>query len=188
MEQAHVTPVKRVGAEWTHLDLRDKRLDRRGLFIAGRVATAPGRTFPQLFPDRAELEAFYRFVENPYFGFEDLLKPHLHATRRRVSERGEVLVVHDTTEFSFGGEHVRAGLGPLRSKGQGFFAHASLAVSADGTRDPLGLVNLLLWTRAREGEKTSSQWPFVEKEMERWQMVPSTHRRGCWIGQTGRFT
>ena len=170
MDEVQSTAVEGIGAEFASLDLNDKRLDRRGRFIAERVATAPGRSFPQLFPENRELEAFYRFVENPYFGMDDVLEPHRDATRGRCAERGEVLVLHDTTEFAFRGEKKRIGLGRLQKGRQGFFAHASLAVSADGNRDPLGLLNLLPWTRKREEEEISSQWPFIKKEQERWAM------------------
>ena len=182
MDEVHTTKVPGVKAEFASLDLNDKRLDRRGYFIAERVASAPGRSFPQLFPDKAELEAFYRFVENPYLTMDDVLKPHEDATCRRCEEAGEVLVLHDTTEFAFGGEKHREGLGPLRGKGQGFFAHVSLAVSNDDARDPLGLLNILPWTRKDKGEQTSSQWPFKEKEQERWGM--SVEASKCNLDET----
>ena len=184
MDEVHLIAVEGVGAEFASLDLVDKRLDPRGRFIAERVATAPGRSFPHLFPDEAELEAFYRFVGNPYLGMNDVLKPHFDATVGRCAERGEVLVVHDTTEFAFRGEKERKGLGRLRKTGQGFFAHASLAVSADGNRDPLGLLNILPWTRKREGEEVSSQWPFIEKEQERWGMAVESSKRN--LGESAK--
>ena len=53
-----------------------------------------------------------------------------------------MLVVHDTTEFEFGGDSKRDGLGRLLRPGQGFFGHFALAISADGDREPLGLLSL----------------------------------------------
>jgi hypothetical protein len=54
-----------------------------------------------------------------------------------------VLVLHDTTQFEFPGNSKREGLGRLiKPSAQGFFGHFSLAVSADGTRKPLGLLAL----------------------------------------------
>jgi hypothetical protein len=53
-----------------------------------------------------------------------------------------VLVVHDTTQFEFGGDSKREGLGRLIRPGQGFFGHFSLATAADGDREPLGLLSL----------------------------------------------
>jgi hypothetical protein len=49
--------------------------------------------------------------------------------------------VHDTTAFEFGGRTKREGLGHLiKSSAQGFFGHFSLALTADGSRTPLGLL------------------------------------------------
>jgi hypothetical protein len=54
-----------------------------------------------------------------------------------------VLVIHDTTDFEFGGQTKRKGLGHLiRPAAQGFFGHFSLALMADGSRTPLGLLAL----------------------------------------------
>jgi hypothetical protein len=52
-----------------------------------------------------------------------------------------IIVVHDTTAFEFGGQAKREGLGHLiKPSAQGFFGHFSLALAADGTRTPLGLL------------------------------------------------
>jgi hypothetical protein len=53
-----------------------------------------------------------------------------------------VLVLHDTTQFEFGGDKKRDGLGRLIRPGQGFFGHFSLVTTADGKREPLGLLNV----------------------------------------------
>lgn len=164
-------PVPGVGNEFEGSCLGDKRLDCRVKALASHIATAPGESFPKLFKDGSELEAFYRFVENPYFDMQTVLQPHYQHTAERCSSRREILVVHDTTEFSFSGEVPRRDLGRLRHGGQGFFGHFSLAVSADLLREPLGVVNVLPWTRARQEGEQSSQWPFVTKEQERWVMA-----------------
>jgi hypothetical protein len=60
------------------------------------------------------------------------------------------LVVHDTTEFEFSGDS-RRGLGPLRGSDQGFLAHVALAIAADGSRRPLGVLGVHTWRRAELG-------------------------------------
>ena len=58
-------------------------------------------------------------------------------------------------------EAVRSGLGTVAEKSQGFLAHVTLAVSADGQRVPLGVLGCELWTRggARDGtERESLRW------------------------------
>jgi len=64
-----------------------------------------------------------------------------------------VLVVHDTTKFSFAGDG-RSGLGPVNSAGQGFLGHFSIAVSADGNREPLGALAVKTWSRLERGVST----------------------------------
>jgi len=91
----------------------------------------------------AELEAAYRFFGNEQVTPEAILVPHFRQSGRRAAEQPRAIVVHDTTAFEFGGETKRQGLGHLiRPSAQGFFGHFSLALTADGTRTPLGLVAL----------------------------------------------
>jgi hypothetical protein len=87
----------------------------------------------------AELEAAYRFFRNERVSLDALIAPHVDATVGRAVEVGSVSVLHDTTQFRFGGDSRRAGLGVLPMKGQGFFGHFALAVSGNGERQPLGL-------------------------------------------------
>lgn len=71
-----------------------------------------------------------------------ILSPHFRQTARRAAAHERVLVVHDTTQFEFGGAVARVGLGRLIRPGQGFFGHFALAVSADDDRETLGLLNV----------------------------------------------
>ena len=90
----------------------------------------------------SDLEAVYRFLRNPRVTEGAILDDHIADVRQKVLSEQEILVAHDTTEFSFGGESKRSGLGRLRAGGQGFFAHFSLAMRADGSRRPLGVLGL----------------------------------------------
>ncbi|HVO19190.1 MAG TPA: IS4 family transposase [Anaeromyxobacter sp.] len=119
----------------------DERLNRRLGILADLVAQRPDAGFPKALDD-SELEAAYRFFGNDRVTPEAILAPHLRQSARRAQEHGWVLVVHDTTEFEFGGQKQRAGLGRLLRPGQGFFGHFALAVTADGTRKPLGLLSV----------------------------------------------
>jgi len=123
------------------VELGDERLNRRLGFLADLVAQRPAAGFPTVLDD-AELEAAYRFFGNDRVTPEAILAPHLRQSARRACEQQDVLVVHDTTEFQFGGQKKREGLGRLLRPGQGFFGHFSLAVTADGTRKPLGLLSV----------------------------------------------
>lgn len=146
------------GSELTDIDLGDARLDKRAVALADRLAERPGASFPKALDD-AELEAAYRFFGNEAVTPEAILAPHFRETARRASELPQVIVVHDTTAFEFGGQTKREGLGHLiRPAAQGFFGHFSLALSADGQRTPLGLlaVETVFRLKKRIGHKNWS--------------------------------
>jgi len=131
-----------MSAEFAGAELGDARLSKRLCSLADQLAARPSASFPKALDD-AELEAAYRFFGNDEVTPEAILAPHFRQTARRAAEAARIIVVHDTTAFEFGGQSKRAGLGHLiRPAAQGFFGHFSLALSADGTRAPVGLLAL----------------------------------------------
>ena len=128
--------------EMAGADLGDARLSKRLGQLSDDLAEMPGESFPKALRESAPLEAAYRFFSNPNVTLNRILDPHFAGTAARCDPFEQVLVVHDTTEFEFDGEVEREGLGRLLASGQGFFGHFSLAVSADGRREPLGLLGL----------------------------------------------
>ena len=158
--------IPAISTELSEADLGDDRLNRRLGLLADQLAERPGESFPKALND-SQLEAAYRFFRNDGVSPEAILAPHFRQSARRAVEHERVLVVHDTTQFEFPGNSKREGLGRLiRPTAQGFFGHFSLALSADGTRVPLGLLALETvfrldksighknWTRAKSrGER-----------------------------------
>src|SRR5512138_585480 len=134
-----------VAKEFASVDLGDKRSERRVQSIAAAVAAKPATSFPRAMTTEADLEGFYRLVRNEAVTFDDLLKPHVAATVARMIGCSEALAVHDTTQFEFGG--TREGLGRLNQSGHGFLSHFTLAVSAEGSRAPLGVLAVEPWAR-----------------------------------------
>src|SRR5713101_2098960 len=131
--------IPRIEDELEGIALGDKRLDRRAVMIAKRASDGPGKSFPKMVKDASELEAFYRFFQNEEIEASTVLEPHRRAAVARCNEVPVVRVAHDTTKFSFMGE--REGLGPVgKGGGQGFHWHASLAISGDELRTPLGVL------------------------------------------------
>jgi hypothetical protein len=127
-------------AEFAGESLGDARLDERLRRIVSRAARDPGRSFPEQMASVADREASYRFLANPKVTLAGVLTGHLEQTRVRMGRRGVVRIVHDTTTFRFIGE--REGLGVLRGGAKGFLAYVALAVAADETREPLGVVGV----------------------------------------------
>jgi hypothetical protein len=158
--------IPAISTELSEADLGDDRLNRRLGLLADQLAERPGESFPKALDD-SQLEAAYRFFRNDRVSPEAILAPHFRQSARRAVEHERILVVHDTTQFDFPGNSKREGLGRLiRPSAQGFFGHFSLALSADGTRVPLGLLALETvfrldksighknWTRAKSrGER-----------------------------------
>lgn len=129
-----------VREEFEGVELGDSRRNRRAQSIAERIAAQPSMSLPAAMADRAMLEALYRHLSNEGVSFETLLEPHVLKCARRVDEAGDVYAVHDTTDCSFRGESRRTGLGTINEKDQGFLAHVTMAVAADSSRIPLGVL------------------------------------------------
>jgi hypothetical protein len=140
-----------VREEFGNIDLGDLRRSRRAVSIAERVAAYPGSSIPAAMGDRAMTEAVYRHLSSDEVTIGALLEPHIQRTAERVKRAGLAFAVADTTDFSFPGETEREGLGPINTASKGFLAHVTLAVAADGSRTPLGLLAHEVW--AREGIK-----------------------------------
>jgi hypothetical protein len=130
-----------LSSEVVEADLGDVRLTHRLALLVDSLADRAGESFPKALDD-AELEGAYRFFGNANVTPDAILSPHFRQTARRAAAHRTVLVIHDTTQFEFGGTVKRKGLGRLIRPGQGFFGHFALATSADGDREPLGILNL----------------------------------------------
>ena len=139
--------VQAVLGEIAEIELGDRRLESRARRIAERLATEPALGFPQAMETAREIEGFYRFIGNERVTSEAISEPHTQATVDRVVERGIAIAVHDTTEFRFGGQG-REGLGAVTRAGNMFLGHFCLVLSADGSRDPLGVLATKTWTRS----------------------------------------
>lgn len=131
-----------VVADLSGSELGDARLNARLRQLAGTVAASPAKSFPKLATSDAELEATYRFLNNPRVTAAGILEPHFRATVSRCSDFQSVLVVHDTTVFLFDGENRRPGLGWIKGTGQGFLGHFAMAVAPDGSQRPLGVIGV----------------------------------------------
>jgi hypothetical protein len=149
-------------------DLGDLRLNARRNQVIAALERHPDLGFPEACADDAEVEALYRFLRNDRVSLPAVLKPHIEATHARCAALGEVLVIHDTTDMVFAGETVRAGLARLGTGRQGFWVHASLAVSADGLRAPLGLMSLVPFVRKTHpaGTPKRDRERFLDPEKE----------------------
>jgi hypothetical protein len=148
--------------ELAGVDLGDPRREARAMAIVERLVSAPEAPLPEAMGDRAMLEALYRHLSCEDVTFEALIAQHIERTARRCASGAAALyAIHDTTVCTFPGETHRTGLGRVNGQKQGFCAHVTLAVSADGKRVPLGLLGCELFTKGGDrhiGEGESKRW------------------------------
>lgn len=96
-----------IGREFEGATLGDERRSARLIKVAGAPSRDPSASFPRAMGSDAELEAFYRFINNGNFSAEAILEPHVGATLQRGREAGEVLVLHDSTYVELPGSPER---------------------------------------------------------------------------------
>jgi len=155
-----------ISKEFSQSAMSDKRLLTRTNHISQGVIVHPDKSTPQQFPISSDLEGAYRYFNNHNVTMHEILTGHYQSTSSRAKCYNTVLILHDTTSFTFTGE--REGLGLLRGKGtkQGFYCHASLCVGLSEHRDPLGLLETQVWTRTEQTKKMRQAQG--QKEMSRW--------------------
>jgi len=161
-------------SEFSGCNLGDKRLDKRLVSIVNAIIKSPEKSFPEVFGNSAELEGFYRFVENHYVIPENILEHHKKATLERMRKQ-EVIIAHDSTEFVFSGKRKNLGTTSM-GKSPSFFGHFSLAISASN-KEPLGIVSLHCFKRGekispyalrKSGVLTQTQSRSLPSEKQRW--------------------
>lgn len=149
--------------EFKDIDLGDRRLDKRTVLLAERMAANPLASIPQACGGWAETQAAYRFLAQDDIEWEAILAPHWQSSEARMRAHRVVLCIQDTTELDFNGQRI-AGLGPLSYEAQrGMYVHPTYAVSPE--REPLGVLDAWMWAREtkdaegkRSGLLESTRW------------------------------
>lgn len=149
--------------EFKTINLGDKRLDRRLMLLAERLADRPTDSIPGACKGWAETQAAYRFLAQEEVSWEAILEPHWACSIERMKAQRIVLCLQDTTELDFHGQAIE-GLGPLSYEAQrGMYLHPTYAVSSE--REPLGVLDAWMWAREpkdargqRAGIKESTRW------------------------------
>ncbi|MFL9912543.1 IS4 family transposase [Paraburkholderia sp. RL17-337-BIB-A] len=180
-------------------EFQDVRLRKRFAMLLERLWKGMGQSIPFACQDWANTKAAYRFMDNDRVCEQDILSGHFRATAQRVSTTdGPILVLQDTTTFSYEREHPeligyasntltaarRYGLDKASSQ-CGILMHSSLAVTTEG--QPLGLTAIKFWSRkefkdtAKKRRKVNfTRIPIEKKESFRWieNLRQSTARLG----------
>jgi len=184
-------------------EFRDERLGRRFRKLLGQIGGAMGESIPLACQDWANAKAAYRFFSNDRISEADILSGHFQSTRERtLATDGPVLVLHDTTEFSYKRESADAiGITKRINNGRdktgrprthtvcGILMHSSLAVTTEGL--PLGLTAIKFWTRkkfkgtdALKKKINPTRVPIEKKESVRW--LQNVQQSTALLGDPGR--
>ena len=80
----------------------DERLNKRLRKLLERMDGAMGASIPLACQDWANTKAAYRFFSNARISEAEILAGHFQSTRERfAATKGPILVLQDTTEFSY---------------------------------------------------------------------------------------
>lgn len=167
-------------------EFEDVRHGKRLRQLLEQLSHRVGATTPWACQDWANTKAAYRFFDNERISESNIFAGHFACTRERSSaSRGfPLLVLHDTTEFSYRHEDT-ASIGILKKipaghKGRtglytscGILMHSSLVATRDGL--PLGLAAIKFWSRdkfhganALKRRINPTRVPIEKKESIRW--------------------
>jgi len=176
--------------EWIAEELKgslfpDRRLGRRLQKVVGQLSGGLGQSIPMACQDWASTKAAYRFFASKRVNEARILAGHFQATLARyAATEGPILVLHDTTEFSYQREDPSAigfvGKTPTAPEGRsrmhticGILMHSSLVVTPGGL--PLGLAAAKFWTRKKfkgsnrlKRKINPTRVPIERKESVRW--------------------
>jgi hypothetical protein len=173
--------------ELTECRFQDARVGRRFQKLVWQLERRIGQTIPLACQDWTNTKAAYRFFSNRRVNEAAILEGHFQATRDRMAATdGPILILHDTTEFTYSRESTEA-IGILKTSFTGrdkrrrarqhticgILMHSSLAVTTEGL--PLGLVAVRFWTRSKfkgtnalKRTVNPTRVPIEEKESFRW--------------------
>ena len=158
-----------IAAELEGIDLGDKRLNQRSQLIIEALGANPEASCNAVCDGWSDTLSAYRFFDNKSIQPEDILKPHVEATQRRINEHSVVLIAQDTTELDYS-DHPPADARCLNTKDRfGLYDHTHLAVTPSGLS--LGVVGVEYFDRKEEDlgkSKERSKLPIEEKESLRW--------------------
>jgi Transposase DNA-binding len=182
-----ITGESWVDEELSGSQFRDLRLGRRLRSLVTQMSGAVGAPIPMACQDWANTKAAYRFLSNADVSDHEILGGHFQATATRfAATEGPVLVLQDTTEFSYkrdrpeaiGATNVSAGRKGKDGRFQlhtvcGPLMHSSLVITPEGL--PLGLAAIKFWSRAKfkgtaalKRHINPTRVPIEAKESMRW--------------------
>lgn len=174
-------------AEVNGCTFKDKRIKKRYRSLIENLWNGVGRPIPLACQDWSNTKAAYRFLSNSRVAENEIMQGHFDTTQQRFqASKGPILVLQDTTEFSYQRENTAPiGITKVVNSGKdnagrnrlhtvcGILMHTSLAVTTDGL--PIGIPAIKFWTRDKfKGTKAlakkinPTRVPIDKKESIKW--------------------
>lgn len=148
-------------------ELGDARRTQRAVRLAKQIIDNPGSPTPRQTVNWGDCKAAYRLFSQEDVSFERLCMPHWLEVRASATK--PVLLINDTTEFSFSMKRTIEGLSRAGTKDrQGFHLHSSLMVDPE-TGEVHGIAGAEIFGRKRAPKKeTRAQQKTRPRESEVW--------------------
>lgn len=125
-------PQQWVGQQLSGAHLHDARRNHRAAAIGQAFARHPGKSIPQMFSRKYEIDATYGFFKRPEATPDNLQAGHRRLIRQEAGRPGRTfLFLENISERSWPGNQPIAGRGPIGSGTQGlqgFLLHSVLGV------------------------------------------------------------
>ena len=133
-------------------ELKDRRLTKRLVEIAARVAAHPGGTVTSVMETTAQKEGAFRWLENRRVATDEVTQAMGVATASACSEHALVYVAVDQTDLTFVDRQGIRGLGPDNTKTSTTRRSTQVmnALALDERGIPLGLLDQQWWLRSDE--------------------------------------
>lgn len=159
------------------VDLKDKRLLKRGNSILNRLFANSVHSIRRLAANDSEAKAFYRFLQNDNVSETDIIGNMSVNCRSSISNR-PVLCIQDTSEINLyrHGNRINKdsyiGVTNASDSGLGFFIHPSFVMDAESYM-PYGFCDVRVWNRghdtvAKDRSHAKNIAPKKEKESYKW--------------------
>lgn len=166
--------------EFDSVQIGDERLNKRMKKLALAFWSHPNHSIAAACKGKSEVEAAYRFFDNPLVTHEKVLESHINATKERIKQHPIVSCTQDTTEMW----HYSSieGLGDLNEEyRRGYFLHPTIAFTLGGVC--LGVIHSQIIVRNSDEKKDSkhrNQKDIEDKESFRWL---ASFRVACQIAE-----
>jgi IS4 transposase len=170
--------------EWTAEELSqfecpDARLKARAQQVLSTLEAHPTLSIPAACATEAETGAMYDFFKNAKVSSDALLASHAQATRGRLAEYRDVLLIADLTELDYTHKVVAAELGYIGdNKTRGLFCLPLLAVAVGG--DVLGVAAMQFYERPTpKGTSQTHKYHSIEEKETRY--ILESYRQACAV-------